>query len=322
MKHYIVLLLLTLCVVTQGYGQNKAAADKIDTLKINRLAINLDLMFYLTHQQMNRYPDLKVVNTAQFRYVHKETEFGLYFRQVLDRQDDGNLSYNHYLNLSAGILKYKSLHDKNALIRFLHPEPVFIFQNNSDRGLSKRFQTGLFLYPIRHFRPNFQINVGIGCLYDWSSWEVNDPDKIASSSAYLQEMILFVNSHSKLRDNLYMDFSEWRPTLFLYLTYDINNILSLSLMSSYQQSLVSPFSKEIQAVYPVLKKVYPYTYTNLAVSARIYKGLALKASVIVDYENNNLSMYDSSWEYNVIFGVAWTFLGENSLQLLYKGKRK
>ena len=322
MKPSILIFLFLLSVATKGYGQNEVQANKVDTLKINTFSTAIDLMFNLTHRQMNQYPDLKFINTAQVQYVCKETEFGLYFRQILDRLDNGYLYSNHYLNFAAGIFKYKSLGEKGAFLRFLRPEPVFIFQNNSGRGLSRRFQTGLFLYPVRHFRPNLAINFGIGCLRDWSSWEVNDSDKIEAAPAALKAMILFVNSHSKLRKDRYMDFSEWRPTLYLYLTYNMSNIFYLSLMSSYQQSVVSPFSKEIQAAYPELKKVYPYTYTNLALAAKVYKGLAVKTSFILDYENNNLSIYDSSWEYSIIFGVTWSFAGNKYLPVTYKAKHK
>jgi len=318
MKPSILIFLFLLSVATKGYGQNEVQANKVDTLKINTFSTAIDLMFNLTHRQMNQYPDLKFINTAQVQYVCKETEFGLYFRQILDRLDNGYLYSNHYLNFAAGIFKYKSLGEKGAFLRFLRPEPVFIFQNNSGRGLSRRFQTGLFLYPVRHFRPNLAINFGIGCLRDWSSWEVNDGDKIEASPPAMKEKILFINSHSKLRKNLYMDFSEWRPTLFLYLNYKINDVLQADLMSSYQQSLVSPFNKEVKAAYPELKKVYPYTYTRLSIETKVYKGLALKTSFVLDYENNNLSIYDSSWEYSIIFGVSWRFSGRNWLQVMYK----
>ena len=307
-----------LIAASKGYGQNDVQAIQIDTLKIHTFSIDLDLLFCLTHKEMNQYPDLKFVNAAQVHYVLKDTEFGLYFRQVLDRLDDGYLYYNHYLNFYSGIFKYKSTEGKSSLIRFLRPEPVFIFQNNSGRGLSKRFQAGLFVYPLRHLRPNFKINFGVGCLRDWSSWEVNDGDKIEASPPAMKEKILFINSHSKLRKNLYMDFSEWRPTLFLYLNYKINDVLQADLMSSYQQSLVSPFNKEVKAAYPELKKVYPYTYTRLSIETKVYKGLALKTSFVLDYENNNLSIYDSSWEYSIIFGVSWRFSGRNWLQVMYK----
>ena len=322
MNRTIIFFLLLSSVALNGYGQDEVQGDKIDTLKVTKFSTNIDLLFSMTNRQMSDYPDLKFMNTIQAQYVCKETEFGLYFRQILDRLTNGYLYYNHYLNLAAGMFKYKSLGEKSAFFRLIRPEPVFIFQNNSGRGLSRRFQTGLFIYPVRRFRPNLAINFGVGVLHDWSAWEVNNEDKIKAVPDAMKEKIRFVNAHSKLRDNRYMDFSEWRPTLYLYVTSNISNTLSLSLMSSYQQSVVSPFSKEIQAVYPELKKVYPYTYTNLALAAKVYKGLAVKTSFVLDYENNNLSIYDSSWEYSIIFGVTWSFAGNKYLPVTYKAKKK
>ena len=322
-RHYILSILLIFSLSINCWGQDESEVNesgKSDTLKINRLTANLDLLFYLSHKEMNQYPDLKAVNMAQVNYLLKDTEIGLYFRQILDRLDNGYLYYNHYLNLSADIFKYKPLHDKSALVRLLRPTPVFIFQNNSGRGLNKRFQTGLFFFPIRHLSSNLKINAGLGCLYDWSSWEVNNRDRIEVLPPANKEKILFINSHSNLRKDLYMDFSEWRPTLFLNLSYQMSDVISVSIFSSYQQSLVSPFKEEIKVVYPELKKVYPYTYSQLSIGAKVYKGLSVKCSFLLDYENNNLSIYSSSWEYSILLGVSWNFSSKETIPVIFKSK--
>jgi len=161
---------------------------------------------------------------------------------------------------------------------------------------------------VRYYTPKIKIGVGLGCLYDWSSWEVNDIDKINAAPPEWIDMIYFVNSHSKLRKNMYMDFSEFRPTLFLSVDYQVNDYLNFNVFLSHQQSLVSPFSDEIKAEYPVLKKIYPYHLSQWSVTAKVHKGLGVKSTFILDYENNNLSMYDSSWEYSILFGVTWSFV--------------
>ena len=310
MNFRLLVVLLVFGFVTESYGQNDVEvkkSDTSDTLKTNTFSMNMDLLFHLTHKEMNQYPDLKFINSVQANCIVKGTDFGLYFRQILDRLANGYLYYNHYINLSAGIGKYKPLPKKNAILRVLYPEPVFIFQNNSGRGLQKRFQTGVFFYPVRYFRPKIKINFGLGCLYDWSSWEVNNEYKINASRPEVREKILFINSHSNLRQDMYMDHSEFRPALFLALSYQINDMLNTSVFFSHQQSLVSPFNEEVKTAYPELKKVYPYIYTQWSVGAKIYKGFSVKSTFIVDYENNNLSIYDSSWEYSILFGIAWNF---------------
>jgi hypothetical protein len=118
-----------------------------------------------------------------------------------------------------------------------------------------------------------------------------------------------------------MDFSEWRPSLFLNIGYQMNDVLNLTLFTSYQQSLVSPFNETVKTAYPELSKVYPYIYTHLSIGAKVYKGLAIKSSFLIDYENNNLAIYDSSWGYSIIFGVTWNFLGKNSMPLIYQKKK-
>ena len=317
MQHRVIFFLLILSISVNGFGQSEAETGGTDTLEIKTFSIDLDLMFYLTHKEMNSYPDLKFVNMVHTYYVLKDTELGLYCRQILDRLDNGDISYYHYVNLYSGIFKYKPAPEKNAFLRFLRPEPMFIFQNNSERGLSKRFQAGLFVFPVRYFRPNVKINLGAGLLRDWSSWDVNNSAKIENSSPEIKDKILFINSHTKLRENRYMDFSEWRPALFLNLNYQMNDAVKLTLFSSYQQSLVSPFNETIKAAYPELNKVYPYLYSHLSVGIKVYKGLSIKTSFLIDYENNNLSIYDSSWEYSIISGVTWNFSGKKSLPLTY-----
>ena len=303
----IYLLMLFFLSVT-SYGQNEAKKTAAsDTLKIDTFSMNSDFLFYLSHKQLNKYVDIRFVNSAKANYVDKYTDYGLYFRQILDRLYNGYLYSNHYLNLSVGLGKYKPTRKEHFYGRIYYPELIFIFQNNSARGLQKRFQTGFFFYPVRYYTHKIKIGVGLGCLYDWSSWEVNDPDKINAAPPEWIDMIYFVNSHSKLRKNMYMDFSEFRPTLFLSVDYQSNDYLNFNVFLSHQQSLVSPFNDEIKAAYPVLKKIYPYHLSQWSVTAKVYKGLGVKSTFILDYENNNLSMYDSSWEYSILFGVTWSF---------------
>ena len=102
----------------------------------------------------------------------------------------------------------------------------------------------------------------------------------------------------------------------------MNGAVKIALFTSYQQSLVSPFNETIKTAYPEFGKVYPYVYTHLSVVAKVYKGVALKSSFLIDYENNNLAIYDSSWEYRIIFGVTWIFSGKNYLPLTYQKSKK
>ena len=299
-------------------GQNIDSVSTIessDSLLLNKVSFDIDFMFYITRRQFDEHSDLKFVNGLKMNYLIKTTEFSLFTRQLLDRTPEGSLYSNHYVNLSYALNKYKPAPQKGPALRFLRPEFVFIFQNNSGRGLQKRFQTGLFFYPLRHLNAQFKLNIGLGVLYDWSSWEVNNVNKIYARSIELQEKVLFVNSHSKLRNNIYFDFSEWRPTLYISLFYQLNDIFCILGMTSYQQSLVSPFNDQVKAAYPELSKVYPYFYSHWEATAKIFKGFAVKSSFTIDYENNNISIYDSSWEYNILFGFTWNFSKKTSLSV-------
>jgi hypothetical protein len=155
--------------------------------------------------------------------------------------------------------------------------------------------------------PKFKLNLGLGLMYDWSSWEVNKMSKINAVSPEVKEKILFINSHSKLKNDMYQYHYEWRPMLLLNMIYRTGDFLNLNFVTSYQQSLVSPFNEVVKAAYPELRKIYPYIYSRFSVTAKVNKGLALRSTVVVDYENNNLSIYASSWEYSVLFGVIWGF---------------
>ena len=318
-KLNVLLMLLLLTFGLNGYGQeeevtppNEEKKEVKDTIPPNKFLLGLDLLFYFTQREMEKLPDIKLVSAAQLNYIVKYTDYQLYFRQVIDRMPSGYLYLNHYVNLSCGVNKYKPLPKKKAALRLLYPEFVFIFQNNSARGLQKRFQTGIFLYPIRYFQPKLSINLGLGCIYDWASWEVNNSYRISVLPPKLQEKILFINGHTKLRKNMYHDFSEFRPTLFFLLQYQLNDILKLGFMVSCQQSVISPYNKEIKKAYPELAKVYPYFYSSFEIAVKVYKGFALKTSFLIDYEKNNLSHYNSAWEYSIMFGVSWNYAYQKS----------
>ncbi len=311
MKDYrTILIMLLFCLGMKSYGQIEVIANKVyslDTLKTNSVSLNLDLLLYVSDNEMDQFTEIRVANSALFNYLFRNTDIELTFRQIIERQDDGSFYFNHYLMLSSGIYKYKPIDKKRTMLRKFYPEPIFIVQNNSDRGLRWRFQIGVLFHPWAIIRPKFKLNFGLGFVYDWSSWEVNNMDKIDAVSSGLKDKILFINSHIKLRKNMYQDHSEFRPMLLLNLDYKINNILRLAYHTSFQQSLTSPYNKEITTVYPELKKVYPYILLQFEFYAMIYKGISLKFAAGLDYENNNLSLYESSWGYSLLFGVAWNF---------------
>jgi hypothetical protein len=192
-------------------------------------------------------------------------------------------------------------------VRPFYPEAVFIIQNNTGRGLQWRFQTGVLLHPLKVIYPKFKLNLGLGLVYDWSSWEVNNTTKINAVTPEMREKILFINSHTKLKKDMYQHHYEWRPMLLLNADYKASNMLIFNFITSYQQSLVSPFNEVIKAAYPELRKIYPYIYSRLSLNAKVNRGLSIRSTIVVDYENNNLSIYASSWEYSILFGVIWSF---------------
>jgi hypothetical protein len=298
-------------VTIKSYSQIDALAQKIpkrDTVTTHSLIMDLDFLLLINQKQSYDFADISVVNTGRLNYIMNRTNIELDYRQIVDRMDDGSTYSSHYLLFSSGINKYKPITNEKSVLRTLYPEPVIIFQNNDWRGLQWRFQTGILLNPATFSRPKFKSNLGLGLIYDWSSWEVNNQKKIDKATPELREMILFVNSHSKLVKNMYMHHNEFRPMFLLNLYYQINDFLNFSLTSSYQQSLASPFSEEIKSAYPQLAKVYPYSFSRLTSSVKIFKGFSLKTTFTVDYENNNLSIYDSSWEYSILFGISWNFI--------------
>ena len=294
----------------ESYGQIEAIAGKVykyDTLSPHSYSVAVDALFHISKDEMDKYTDYKFANILGFNYLFEMADLELVLRQMIERQDDGMFALNHYVMLSSGIWKYKPINKKQVVLRTLYLEPVFIFQNNSDRGLQHRFQIGALFHPWSFIRPKFSFYLGIGAVYDWSSWKVNDTARINASSPELREKIVFINHRIDLRKNLYQDYSEFRPMLLLNVKYKLNEILNFNLSLSFQQSLFSPYSKEIQRTYPDLRKVYPYILAHFDMNVKVYKGISLKISAGLDYENNNLALYDSSWEYNILFGGTWEF---------------
>lgn len=306
----ILFLVISVLVMLKSYAQTETDTiknDKNSSLKKRSFISNIDLLFIFSQKEKDKFADLKFINGAQLNYRVNSSESQLFFRQTLNRLPSGYLYTNNYVNLSFDFHRYQPPSGKRSILRAFYPQPVFIFQNNSGRGIQKRFQTGLFLYPVRYFQPNLKIYFGLGCFYDWSSWEVNNMDRINASPPELREKILFINSHTKLRKDMYLDNAGFRPTSFLFFNYVLNDNLKFNGFVSYQQSVVSPYNEEIKSAYSELRKVYPYLFLQFDASVKVFKGLFLKTSYVYDYERNNLSLYNSSWEYNLLLGVSWAF---------------
>ena len=311
MKKYIALFALLLaCVPFKGYGQIGVIADKayvLDTLKTNSYSAGLSFLFYLSDNEMKDYTNYRFVNSAHFTYVFEKSDIEVSLRQTMEHESDGDWYNNHLVLLSSGLFKYKPIDEKRTVLQKFYAEPIAIYQSNSDHGLRRRFQVGALVHPWGFYRPKFNFNVGVGAVYDWSSWEVNDQKEIAGASPELQEKIRFINARVDLRKDMYQDHSEWRPMLLLSVDYRLSGTVSFNLNAAYQQSLVSPYSQEIRDVYPDLGKVHPYILTQFNMNVKLYKGLAMSLSSSVDYENNNLSLYKSSWSYSALVGFSWTF---------------
>lgn len=310
------LLFLAMLFCLRGYGQIGVIADKAyahDTLRTNSISVGYSFLFYISDDEMNAHTNYRFLNSGHFDYVFKTTDIDLSLRQTIERESDGGWSSNNLVYLSSGISKYKPIAEDKAVLRKLYPEPIAIFQNNTDRGLHRRFQFGGLLHPWSYFHPKFNINIGVGVVYDWSSWEVNNQNEIDDASPELKEKIQYINSRIKLKDNMYQVHNEWRPMLMLSINYRVINEVSFNLNTSFQQSLVSPYSKEIQKVYPDLGKVYPYVLTQLDANIKLYKNFFMSLSMSLDYENNNLSLYKSSWAYSMLVGVSWKFSNQRVL---------
>ena len=311
MKRTLLLaLLLLVCPLLRGRAQIGVVSDRadaLDTLRTHSWSAGLSFLFYISDDEMNDHTTYRFLNSAHFTYVFNRTDVEMGLRQAIERQDGGKWVSNNLLMLSAGIYKYKPLGNGNAVLRKLYVEPIAVYQDNSDRGLRRRFQLGGLFHPWGYYRPKFNANIGVGVVYDWSSWEVNDRRAIEAAPPALREKIEFINSRVRLRKDMYQDFSEWRPMLLATVNYKMSSAVNFLLYAAYQQSLVSPYSREIKDAYPDLAKVYPYILTQFDINFKLYKGLAMSLSASVDYENSNLSLYKSSWDYSMLVGFSWTF---------------
>ncbi len=311
-------LLLTLiaiaCLAWKSSGQIGVIADRayvLDTLRTHSRSTGISFLFYISDDETNDHTDFRFINSAHFNYVFTRTDFELSLRQLLERKDDGEKVSNHLVFLGTGIRKFDPIDDRTAVMRKIYPEAIAIYQDNSDRGLRRRFQTGALLHPWARFKRKYNFNVGIGFVYDWSSWEVNDKSEIDDASPELREKIEFVNSRVTLRKDMYQDHNEFRPIVYIVANYRVTDLVTVKLSTLYQQSLKSPYSKEITDEYPDLGKVYPYVLGQLDLNVKLFKGLAMSVSSAVDYENNNLSLYKSSWSYSTLIGFSWVFTNQD-----------
>jgi hypothetical protein len=297
-----------------GAGQAPAVTQKFtsrDTLQVRSLYADISLLLMVSDEEMVPHTDFALLDRAHLRYVFGRSDVDMLLAQSLERDNNDVLSYNNYLALSSGIMKYQPAGEGLVSFRHLYPEAIFIFQNNTYRGLASRFQAGALLYPWSLHLPKLKLNVALGGVYDWSKWKVNEEDKIASCSPEMQRKINFINRNMPLERNMYQLNNEFRPMLVIDARLYLTDVLHLHLSTSYQQSLVSPYSKEIIDVYPELGKVYPYILSRLQVSTRVSKYISLQTTLALDYENSNLALYDSSWQYNLMFGLAFHLHGRN-----------
>ncbi|WP_295939029.1 hypothetical protein [uncultured Alistipes sp.] len=322
MKKLLILaaLLASTGLFMKTHAQIGVVADRayvLDTLRAHSYSTGISALFYLADKEMDDHATFRMLNSAHFNYVFERFDIEVSLRQTIEKDDDGDWTSNNLLLLASGLFKYKSIGGGKVILRKLYAEPIAVYQDNSDRGLKRRFQVGALFHPWGYIRPRFNINVGIGIVHDWSSWEVNKQSEIDAAKPALREKILFVNSRVKLRKNMYMDHAEFRPMVLLAMNYNLRDVVDFSLNTSYQQSLVSPYNKEIRDAYPDLGNVYPYILTQFDTHIKLHKGLSMSVSLSVDYENNNLSLYKSSWSYSTLIGFSWTF----SNQSVRKNKR-
>ena len=307
----IVIMILICLFSVEGFSQIDILGkkiDRLDTLNTHSFSIDMDFQFHISNKEMYNYHDFTFLHATRFNYIFKRLDIDLDFSQILEHADDGHFDYTNYVILSSGVFKYRPVGSQKTVVRPLYPEPLLIFQNNTGQGLHWRFQAGVLFHPLKVIYPKLKANLGMGFVYDWSSWEVNNTEKIkAVSSNELREKIEFINSHTKLKNDMYQHHNEFRHMLLLNMSFAASDMLGINFITSYQQSLVSPFSEDVKAEYSELGNIYPYIFSQLSINANINKALALKATVMLDYENNNLSLYNSSWEYRVFFGVVWNF---------------
>jgi hypothetical protein len=309
-QNTLVLLFSLLCGA--GTAQVPTVTDKFtsrDTLRVHSLYADLSLLFMVSDDEMGSYTDFLVQDRAHLRYVFGRSDVDLMFTQDIERGNDGSVSYNNYLSLSSGLMKYDPAGEESVSFRHVYPEAIFIFQSNTYRGLASRFQAGALLYPWTLHLPELKLNIAVGGVYDRSKWRVNDESRIAACSPEMQRKIRFINSHTPLENNMYQLSDEFRPVLVLDARLILTDALQLRLSTSYQQSLVSPYNRTVIDAYPELGKVYPYILSRLEVNTRILKSLSLQTALTVDYENNNLALYDSSWQYSLMFGLAFHLHG-------------
>ncbi len=305
-------IILFLLLPLAGAAQMPAVAEKFasrDTLQVRSLYADLSLLMMLSDEELEPHTDIRAVGGAHLRYVFGRNDVDLLLRSDIESDHDRAISYDNYIALSAGIMKYDPAGEGRATFRHLYPEAVVIYQSNTYRGLAGRIQAGALLYPWTLHRPNFKLNIAVGGVYDWSWWRVNEADEIAACPPELQEKIRFINSRTRLRKNMYQLHDEFRPVVVVDARLHLNDALKLRLSTSYQQSLVSPYSREVIAAYPELGKVYPYVMSRLEVSTKINARLSFQTTLAVDYENSNLSLYASSWQYGLMFGLAFHLHG-------------
>ncbi|MDR1724568.1 MAG: hypothetical protein LBR84_11585 [Tannerella sp.] len=315
----LAVFLMITAFALHAVGQIDAIADKsyrLDTLRVNSIYANINMLFSISDNENYKYVAFKFVNSARLSYLFRHTDVELSFRQILERTSKGEFNSKHYVMLSSGLYKYRPLSMFSTKVRKIYIEPLFIFQNNDDRGLHWRWQVGALVHPWSFVKPKFKMNIGVGVVRDWSSWEVNNNVEIDALPEDRRERILFVNSHIKMTDNMYQNHSEWRPMLLLNLNYRISDIVTFNLNTSFQQSLKSPYSEVICDRYPEFAKVHPYILSQFAVGVRVYKGFELKFIQDIDYENSNLSLYKSSWTYYMLFGGSWTFSNQKVSRVL------
>lgn len=304
-----------LTISLYSFAQLDAIADKNytgDSLRVNSYMLTLSSSFYFSDNEMNSHMDFRFVNAVHFSYLFKYSDIEATCRQILDRESSGEFYFNHFVFLSHGFMKYKPLRKNKAKIRKAYLEPIFIFQNNSDRGLQYRFQPGLLFHPWSLAKTKIKLNIAFGGVYTWDSWSVNDKAAIAELDQERQEMIRFINSHITLRKNMYQDYSEFRPMLLLNFNWQATEILQIGTNILYQQSLRSPYNAEIKKAYPELAKVYPYLLAELILNVKVHKAIELKLTAEVDYENSNLSISKSSWTYMMMFGGSFSFSNQKS----------
>lgn len=278
-----------------------------EEIKPKSLKGELGLLLSTSFAQNDTYASFRSMFNSKFAYIAQKNDYRLNISNYISINDDGKLTYKNDFLFKLGFEKYYTDAAGVFRRRNMYGELVFAVQNRSDAGLNGRHQTGVLFHPLLYMGKIFNINIGIGAVYNRANWDVNNKKEIEDCTPALQEKIKIVNASLNLKNGKYYIDHGVEAMMYVRIALEPVKNFKINLTSTFQQGTTPAYTPWILSLYPDLRKNYPWFTADLQLSYNFTKNFGLSTQAYLDYDNGGMALWASKYQYMLLVGVNWKF---------------